>query len=420
MANENNLFNNLKQRGFIYQSTNDKELEKRLNNERLTFYMGIDPTAESLHVGHLFCLRMFKLLQDAGHKGILVIGGATAMVGDPSGKSDIRKVLDNKQVEKNISEVKKFSSKFINTKGENPAIIKNNSEWISKMSYMDFLRNVGMHFPISQMLASDAYAKRLESGGLTFLELGYMPLQAYDFVHLHKNYGCDLQIGGSDQWGNIVAGTMLKRKMDYVNDEENKREVLGLTSPLLTNKDGKKMGKTEKGALWLDQSKVSAFDFFQYFYNVDDADVEKLMKIFTDKPVEKISQMIKDDIILAKKEMAKEITALVHGDKEAEKAVDVADKLFSKKDDFKNADIPAFELSSKLFDEDGLQVTELLTKANITKSKGEARRLIKQGGIYLEEKRLENSEQKIKEADFDDGQIIIRKGKKNYTKIVKI
>ena len=269
------LFDMLQERGFVKDMTHPEQIKNLLNGDKkITFYLGIDPTADSLHIGHFFALRMFRHLQNAGHRGILLIGGATSMVGDPTGKSDMRKMLTREQVEHNLAEVKTLASRFVLPGTE----IVNNADWMNKFNYVDFMRTVCVHFNVSIMLASEAYARRRENGGLTFLEMGYMPMQAYDFVHLHNEFGCVLEIGGSDQWGNIVAGTELFRKMNIENGNE-KSEIYGLTSPLLMTADGKKMGKTEKGTLWVARDKTTPFDFYQYFYNTADENTEMLLAL---------------------------------------------------------------------------------------------------------------------------------------------
>ena len=314
----NDFFNYLKERGYVYQSTNEGAIKEKVNAQApITFYLGIDPTADSLHIGHFFALMMFRHLQKRGHKGILVIGGATALVGDPTGKSDMRKMLTKEEVAHNVEEVKNLAKRFIRTDGENPAIILDNSEWINSFNYVDFMRKIGVHFNVSKMLASDAYAKRMEKGGLTFLEMGYMLMQAYDFVYLNRKYGCTLEIGGSDQWGNIVAGTELSRKMNFHDEEhsyQDRPDTFGLTCPLLMTKEGKKMGKTESGTLWVARDKTTPYAFYQYFYNTSDADTEMLLKLFTDIPSSEIENLCRQDIVAAKKRMAFEVTKLVHGE----------------------------------------------------------------------------------------------------------
>ncbi len=413
---DNGVFSQLKSRGYIYQCTNlDKVKELLESEEKITFYLGIDPTADSLHIGHFFALMMFRYLQDAGHRGIIVIGGATAMIGDPSGKSDMRKMMTREQVNHNLEEVREVVKRFVRTDGDNPAIILNNSDWIDKYSYVDFMRMVGIHFNVNTMLAADAYANRLKEGGLTFLEMGYMLMQAYDFVYLNREYDCVLQIGGSDQWGNIVAGTALNRKMRmldedlYTIDEEDK--IFGLTCPLLLTKEGKKMGKTETGTLWVAREKTTAYDFYQYFYNVDDADVEMLLKLFTRVPLEEITELCGADIVKAKRTMAYEITKLVHGGEEADNVISTVDALFKSRTVGDNTPVSDLIVSSG-----SIGAIDLFFGSGLVSSKGEARRLIQQGGAYVDDVKVETIEDVInKPADKDF--VLIRKGKKQFMKV---
>ena len=411
-----NIFETLKERGYVYQATHEEEIKKVLNGEEpITFYLGIDPTADSLHIGHFFALMLFRHLQDAGHRGILLVGGATVMIGDPSGKSDMRKMITKEEVRHNLEEVKELAKKFIKTDGDNPAIIVNNADWINSYSYIDFMRDVGIHFNVNVMLAAEAYANRLEEGGLTFLEMGYMLMQAYDFVHLNKKYGCKLQIGGSDQWGNIVAGTNLGRKLNFVDGLE-KDEMFGLTNPLLMTNDGKKMGKTETGTLWVAREKTTVFDFYQYFYNVKDEDVEMLLRLFTRVEIDKILDLCKNDIVKAKRLMAFEVTKLVHGEEEAQKAQDTAISLFSGGAD--NANMPSTTLSESDFNgKDSISVIDLLVISKLAPSRGEARRLIEQGGVCVGDEKVPDINHTVNKKDIEN-EIIIKKGKKVFHKIV--
>lgn len=408
------LFSYLKERGYVYQITHEEEIKKALNEQKVTFYLGIDPTADSLHIGHFFALMMFRHLQEAGHKGIVLIGGATAMVGDPSGKSDMRKMITKETVEKNLEEVKTLVKRFVKTDGENPATIVNNGDWINPYDYISFMRDVGIHFNVNKMLTADAYAKRMEAGGLTFLEMGYMLMQAYDFVHLNKTYGCTLQIGGSDQWGNIVAGIDLGRKMKFAEEgETEENEMYGLTCPLLMTKEGKKMGKTESGALWVAREKTTTFDFYQYFYNVGDEDVESLLKLFTFKPTEEIESLCKGDIIKAKRTMAYEITKLVHGEEAADEVIKAVETLYSDKVDYDN--VPSIDLDKSLL-EPGINVLDLLVLTDLFSSKGEARRMVQQNGVSINGHKV-TIEDTLTLADLEDGFIIIQKGKKKFLKL---
>lgn len=412
------FFDYLKERGYVYQMTHEQEIRQLLDSEKpLTFYLGIDPTADSLHIGHFFALMMFRLLQNKGHHGILVIGGATAMVGDPTGKSDMRKMMTAETVAHNVAEVKKLAARFIKMDGENPAMILDNSEWINKHSYVDFMRMVGVHFNVNKMLASDAYSKRMENGGLTFLEMGYMLMQAYDFVYLNRTYGCCLEIGGSDQWGNIVAGTELSRKMnvhDEGKDSSERPDTFGLTCPLLMTKEGKKMGKTESGTLWVARDRTTTYAFYQYFYNTDDQDTEMLLKLFTDIPTAEIEHMCQTDIVAAKKRMAYEVTKLVHGQDEADKAVEAAKALFAggtNMDDVPTATVDKSKLDA------GISLVDLSAETGLFTSKGEARRMIAQGGLSVNGQKVTDVAQCIQPADFEKGYILLQKGKKNFLKV---
>lgn len=414
----NNLFETLKERGYIYQLTHEEEIKTLLNaGKPFTFYLGIDPTADSLHIGHFFALMVFRYLQDAGNRGILLIGGATGMVGDPSGKTDMRQMMTREQVAHNVAEVAEIAKRFIISEGENAAIIVNNAEWMNGYDYIDFLRDVGIHFNVNTMLQAEAYAKRIEEGGLTFLEMGYMLMQAYDFVHLNRKYGCVLEIGGSDQWGNIVAGVNLGRKLDYQAGTE-RQAFFGMTNPLLMTADGKKMGKTEKGALWVAKDRTSAYDFYQYFYNVQDGDVETLLKLFTKLPLEEIRQMVKEDIVSAKKRMAYEVTKLVHGEEDAKGAVEAAKAMFSggTSEDAPLAQIALSELVGQ--NEDGalpVLISDILAKSGMAASKSEARRLIVQGGVQLNGERIADADCRCEVKRGNE--FVLKVGKKKYMRI---
>ena len=401
------LFETLKERGYVYQMSNEENVRKIVNGKPTTVYVGIDPTADSLHIGHFFSLMMIRYFQDAGHRVIVLIGGATAMVGDPSGRTDMRKMLTNEQVEHNLNEVKVLVERFVEMKGDNPAIIVSNAEWFKGYDYVDFMRDVGTHFNVNKMLSNDAYARRLEEGGLTFLEMGYMLMQAYDFVYLNKKYGCNLQIGGSDQWGNMVAGTELGRKMSF-QDGIN-RDLECLTCPLLTNSEGQKMGKTAKGALWVAREKTSVFDFYQYFYNIQDKDVLTLLKLFTRIPLDEIESLVKEDIIKAKKRMAFEITKLVHGEEEAKIAVQMSENLFAEG----GSDAPVVEVAKGDFP---MNVCDLLFRTKLAPSKSEARRLIQGGAITFKGEKVTDFSMQVSASDIEGG-ALLKKGKKNFIKV---
>lgn len=408
MKFKNNAFELLKERGFVFQATHEDEIKKLLETGPITFYFGIDPTADDLHIGHFFALQMFKILQECGHKGVLLIGGATAMIGDPSFKSDMRKLLTKEDVDRNSREINSILHRFIDVDGENPAIIVNNADWIRSKGYVDFMREVGIHFNVAQMLNADAYKKRLEEGGLTFFEMGYMLMQAFDFVHLNDKFGCVLEIGGSDQWGNIIAGVELSRKMAN-KDGSDRPQMMGLTCPLLTNANGVKMGKTEKGTLWVSRDKSSSFDFFQHFVNCMDEDVERLLRFFTRIPVNEIQDMCKNDIVKAKKKMAFEVTKLVHGEEEANKVLKTSEELFSKKS-INDENMPSMELSCS---DESINVVDLLVESRIVNSKSEARRLIGQNGVEVNGNKV-----KLTDMFETNKEAIIKKGKKTFLKVI--
>ncbi len=415
MIQRSDLFQILSDRGYIYQSTNLEEVKQKLTGEPITFYLGIDPTADSLHIGHFFALMMFRYLQDAGHQGVLLIGGATAMVGDPTARTDLRKMLTKEQVDHNLEEVKTLAKRFIKTDGDNPAIIVNNADWFSGYDYVSFMRDIGVHFNVNKMLSADAYVNRLEAGGLTFLEMGYMLMQAYDFVYLNKKYSCILQIGGSDQWGNITAGTTLHRKLNLVEEDKTfAGDIFGITCPLLVNKDGKKMGKTSGGALWVAREKTTVYDFYQYFYNVADEDVGMLLKLFTRVELDKIEELLKADIIAAKQLMAFEITKLVHGQEEAEAVVEAAKALFAGSGDLSN--VPTFQLN--LAGAKEITILDLATQSGFISSKGEVRRIIDQGGLSIGDQKITDSTMIVKFADYPEGYLVLKRGKKQFLKVI--
>jgi len=396
----------LKERGYVYQATNEEKIKKLLNEEKITFYLGIDPTADSLHIGHFFALTMVKRLQEMGHKAIIIIGGATALIGDPSGKSQIRNILTKEEVEFNKKEVESLIKRFVEVEGDNPALILDNADWINQESYIDFMRNIGIHFNVNRMLAADCYKKRLQEGGLTFLEMGYMLMQAYDFVYLNRQYDCVLQIGGSDQWGNIVAGVELGRKMDN-SDGKDVEKIFGLTCPLLVKADGEKMGKTESGTLWVSREKTTVYDFYQLFINAYDEDVPRLLAFFSDLDMSYIEELCQKDIREAKKIMAFEVTKLVHGEKEALQVKEASEKIFSK--DF-DANMPFCEIKKDLLP---VNVLDLLVLTEIVASKSEAKRLIEQGGIKIDDQKINDPNLIIE----DINNKVIQKGKKVFIKL---
>ena len=411
---ENKTFGILKERGYVYQATNEGKIKELLNStEPQTFYLGIDPTADSLHIGHFFALTMVRRLQKMGHHPIIVIGGATALIGDPTGKKDMRKMLTKEQVAHNKAEVKELVKRFVEVEGDNPALILDNAEWINPESYVDFMRNIGVHFNVNKMLATDCYKNRLEQGGLTFLEMGYMLMQAYDFVYLNEKYGCTLEIGGSDQWANMVAGVDLARKMDFMDEKED-RGLQALTCPLLVKADGEKMGKTASGTLWVSREKTTVYDFYQMFINSFDEDVERLLSFFSDFEIEDIKRMCKEDIRNAKKIMAFEVTKLVHGEEEALKVKKASEEIFSNKGNSDNTE--TIEISKDVIAQ-GINVIEILMLSNLFESKSEARRLIQQNGIKINGEKVTDINMMIDSGLLDNNTLLIQKGKKNFKKL---
>lgn len=401
------LYETLKERGLLYQSTDEEALKKMLNEGQTVIYHGIDPTADSLHVGHCFPYGVLRRMQQAGHKIVFLVGGATASIGDPSGKSEMRKLLTMEQINHNIECIKKTLSIFLKFDGDNPAILVNNADWFSKLTYVDFMREIGVHFNVNKMITNEIYAKRIEEGGLTFFEMGYMPMQAYDFVHLNREYGCTLQWGGADQWGNIAAGVELQRKLNFLNGTNI--NLVGATNPLLVTPEGKKMGKTEKGAIWIDKSKISAYDFYQGIYQTPDACVKTMFAMFTDIPMAEIEEMIARDIVDAKKRLAYEITKFVRGEADAIEAENMSKNLFASSDVSKE-NAPTFEVE---LNDNSIGLLDLLVNAKFVGSKGEARRLIDQNGLSMDGEVIKDATIMIEKARLNDG-ILFKKGKKNF------
>lgn len=403
----------LKERGYIYQCTNEEEIKNLLDGDPICAYVGIDPTADSLHIGHCLPLIVARYLQEGGHKVIILLGGATAMVGDPSGKSEMRKMVSANFVEDNRSGLEKAISKFLRLDGDNPAIVVNNTDWFKDYSYIDFMRDIGVHFNVNTMLGAECYKKRLDEGGLTFFEMGYMPMQAYDFVHLNKEYGCRVQFGGSDQWANILAGADLGRKLSII-DGKDPETFQAFTNVLLLNSNGEKMGKTVNGAVWVDKNKCSVYDFYQYFYNVDDSDVANLLRLLTRVPLDEIESIVSKDIIKAKKLMAFEVTKLVHGEEEAMKAQETSEKVFF--DRLSSDDMPSVDIDKDVIS-NGINILDLLLKVNFLSSKSEGRRLIEQGGISVNREKITDFTAVIDNNSIKDGSIILQKGKKVFLKV---
>ena len=402
-----NLYETLKDRNLLYQTTDEEKLKDLLTNGKVTVYCGTDPTADSLHIGHCVPCTILRRFQQAGHRVLILVGGATAAIGDPTGKTDMRPMLSKEQLEHNIEGIKRAYSKFVDFDGENPAIIVNNADWFSGYDYVNFMRDVGVHFNVNKMITNEIYAKRIEEGGLTFFEMGYMLMQAYDFLYLNKTYGCNLEWGGADQWGNIVAGTELGRKMNFLDG--GKREMIGATNPLLLTPEGKKMGKTEKGAIWIDCDKISAYDFYQGIYQTPDACVEMMFALFTDIPMNEVRELIKTDIVGSKKRLAFEITKFIRGEADAIEAQNMSNNLFASNQINKD-NAPTCELELA---EDEIGVLDLLFNAKFVASKGEARRLIDQKGISIDGETITDPQMKINKADLKDG-LLFKKGKKNY------
>ncbi len=395
----------LEQRGYIEQITHSKELREELNKGKISFYIGIDPTANSLHIGHFVALMVANRLQKAGHRPIILIGGGTAEIGDPSGRTDMRQMLTKEQLDENVSDIKKQVEKFVSFEGENGAIIVNNRDWLSDLKYIDFMRKIGSKFTVSTMIAQECYKNRLGTG-LTFFEMGYLLLQSYDFLYLHDKYGCKLQIGGNDQWSNILGGVDLIRKM-------GNEDSYGLTFKLLTNSEGKKMGKTAKGALWLNPEKTSPYEFYQYWRNIGDTEVRKVLSLLTFLPEEEIDRLsnLKDEQINeAKKIAAFEITKLIHGEEEAIKSRDSAEALFGNGGNLEN--LPTTKLEDK-----NIGILDLIVLVGFAPSKGQAKQLISGGGISINDEKISDVQYKLSDKDFKDGYLILKKGKKGFHKV---
>lgn len=398
------VFDTLEERGYVEQLTHPEEIKELFKKESVPFYIGIDPTADSLHVGHFISLMVASQMQKAGHKPIILVGGGTAVIGDPSGKTDMRKMLTIEDIDHNVECIKKQAERFLSFEGENAAIIVNNADWLRNLNYLDFMRKVGVHFSINRMLAAECYKNRLEQG-LTFFELGYMLMQSYDFLYLHDHYGCKLQMGGNDQWSNIIGGVELIRKI-------GSDDAYGFTFKLLTTKEGKKMGKTEKGALWLDPNKTSPYEFYQYWRNVADDDIEKVLKLLTFIPIEQIEELTKykdERINEAKKVAAYEITKMIHGEEEAKKAEEASKALFEGKGNLES--MPTVEVENK-----DITVIEALVLAGIAPSKGQAKTLVSQGSVSVNDKKINDISYKLTD-DFNDDYVIIKKGKKVFYKL---
>ncbi len=401
------LYKEFEERGMIAQATDPEAIEKLLDSEKVTFYIGFDPTADSLHVGHFLQMKIMAHMQQHGHHPIALFGGGTGMIGDPSGKSDMRKMMSKETIAHNIECFKAQMSKFIDV-SDGKATFVNNGDWLLDMNYIDFLRDIGVHFSVNRMLSAECYKARLERG-LTFLEFNYMLMQSYDFYKLNEDFGCKLEFGGDDQWSNIIGGVELIRR-------KTGKEAYGLTFTLLTNSEGKKMGKTEKGAVWLDPEKTPPYEFFQYWRNVGDADVIKCLKLLTFLPMDQIREYEKlegSEINKAKEVLAYEVTKLIHGEGEAEKALNAARAVFGA--GTASADMPTTEVSADAFTDGKISVVDLMTLSKLAASKGEARRLITQGGITLNDEKVTDIAATVDKAVFESP-VIIKKGKKVFHK----
>ena len=405
---EMGVYEELVARGLIAQVTDEKEIRELVNSGKAVFYIGFDPTADSLHVGHFMALCLMKRLQMAGNKPIALIGGGTAMVGDPSGRTDMRQMMTPETIQHNVDCFKKQMSRFIDF-SDDKALMVNNADWLMDLNYVDVLRDVGAHFSVNRMLTAECYKQRMEKG-LSFLEFNYMIMQSYDFYALYEKYGCNMQFGGDDQWSNMLGGTeLIRRKLG--------KDAYAMTINLLLNSEGKKMGKTQSGAVWLSAEKTSPYDFYQYWRNVDDSDVIKCLKMLTFLSLEEIAELEKlegAEINKAKEVLAFELTKLVHGEEEATKAQNTARTVFA--GGGKDANMPSTDLTKEEIGE-GIQILDLLVKCELISSKGEGRRLIKQNGISVNDAKVTDIFLEIKEDDFTDNELVIKKGKKVYHKV---
>ena len=404
------VYDELKARGLIAQTTNEEKIRDLLNNDKITFYIGFDPTADSLHVGHFVQIMVMSWMQKAGHVPIALFGGGTGMIGDPSGKTDMRKMLTKETIDHNITCVQKQMSRLIDF-SEGKAIMTSNGDWLLNLNYIDFLREVGVHFSVNRMLAAECYKQRLERG-LSFFELNYMLMQSYDFLELNHRHNCVMELGGDDQWSNIIGGVELLRRKEA-------KEVYGMTFTLLTTSEGKKMGKTEKGAVWLDPEKTSPFEFYQYWRNVDDADVIRCLKILTFLPLEEINELEKlegGELNKAKEILAYEVTKLIHGEEEAKKAQEGARALFGKGANTDN--MPSTAITEADFTDGEIGVLDLMVKTKLAPSRAEGRRLIEQGGVAVDDVKVPSISAKLSlEKDFEKKYVIIKKGKKVFHKV---
>ncbi len=403
------IYDELKARGLLAQLTDEEEIKELINNGKATFYIGFDPTADSLHVGHFMALCLMKRLQMAGNKPIALIGGGTAMIGDPSGRTDMRQMMTKETIAHNVECFKKQMSRFVDF-SDGKALLVNNADWLLDLNYVEVLRDIGPHFSVNRMLTAECYKQRMEKG-LSFLEFNYMIMQSYDFLALYEKYGCNMQFGGDDQWSNMLGGTeLIRRKLG--------KDAYAMTITLLLNSEGKKMGKTQKGAVWLDPEKTSPFEFYQYWRNVADADVLKCIKMLTFLPLEEIEKMENwegSQLNTAKEILAFELTKLVHGEEEAAKAQESARALFAGGGSLEN--MPTVGLTAEDFTDGKIDLIGILVKAGLNPSRSEARRAIEQGGVTVNEEKITDIKKEFTAEEFGDG-LIVRRGKKNYKKVV--
>lgn len=404
------IYEVLKERDLIKQIAFEDEFIELSKDKKTFVYLGIDPTADSIHIGHFIPLMMMSYFQKCGHTPIILVGGGTALIGDPSGKTDMRKMLTKEDIQNNVNSIKKQIEKFVSFEGDNAAIIVNNADWILDLNYMDFIRTYGVHFNINRMLAAECFKQRMEKG-LTFFELNYMLMQSYDFLHLFETKNCQVEIGGDDQWSNMLAGVDLIRKI-------HKKGSFCLTCPLLLNADGVKMGKTVNGALWLDSKKTSPYEFYQYWRNIRDSEVYDVLRMLTYIPmdeVKRLSSLDGEKINEAKKIAAFEITKLIHGEEEALKAKESAEALFEK--DKNSANMPTFDASSLFTNNDNITLIDILVESKTVSSKSQARTLIEQGGISINDEKITDTKYILKKSEFEDNFFILKKGKKTFIKI---
>lgn len=404
------IYEVLKERDLIKQIAFEDEFIELSKNKKTFVYLGIDPTADSIHIGHFIPLMMMSYFQKCGHTPVILVGGGTALIGDPSGKTDMRKMLTKEDIQNNVNSIKKQIEKFVSFEGDNAAIIVNNADWILDLNYMDFIRTYGVHFNINRMLAAECFKQRMEKG-LTFFELNYMLMQSYDFLHLFETKNCQVEIGGDDQWSNMLAGVDLIRKI-------HKKGSFCLTCPLLLNADGVKMGKTVNGALWLDSKKTSPYEFYQYWRNIRDSEVYDVLRMLTYIPmdeVKRLSSLEGEKINEAKKIAAFEITKLIHGEEEAIKAKESAEALFEQDKD--SANMPTFDASSLFTNNDNITLIDILVESKTVSSKSQARTLIEQGGISINDEKITDTKYILKKSEFEDNFFILKKGKKTFIKI---